>query len=121
MQPYGKAFLGQKRCRYPSMRVFRGIFRVSDNLINLPRQASIGVTICQPRVNGGEIVLMNPSFFFSSFYKTFPTPALKCNTPKVILNTLRVFSITPKVLEQTLVASALMVAIANIKGNNCEH
>ena len=107
--------------KYPSIPVFRGFFRDSYNLISLPHQASISVTVYQYYVNGGEIVLMNPSFFFSSFYKTFPTPALKCNTPKVILNTLGVFSITPKVLEQTLVASALMVAIANIKGNNCEH
>ncbi len=47
-------------------------------------------------------------------------PALKFNTPKEILNSPRVFSITPRLLEPTLVASALMVAIANIKGNNCK-
>ena len=42
------------------------------------------------------------------------------NTIGVIGNTPRVFSITPRLLEPTLVASALMVAIANIKGNNCK-
>ena len=107
--------------KYPSIPVFRGISKAPFNPISLLHQTSISVTVYQHCLNGGEKVLINPSFFFSSFYKTFPTPALKCNTPKVILNTLRVFSITPKVLEQTLVASALMVAIANIKGNNCEH
>jgi hypothetical protein len=48
-------------------------------------------------------------------------PKVISNTPKVISNSPKEFSITPKVLEPTLSHSALMVAIANIKGSNCEH
>jgi hypothetical protein len=61
-QPFGKAFVELKRCKYPPIPVFKGIPRVSDNLTCLQRQASISVQISQSRINIRQKVLTNLSF-----------------------------------------------------------
>jgi hypothetical protein len=45
-QPFGKAFVGLKRCKYPPIPVFKDIPRASNNLKIFPSQTSSNISMC---------------------------------------------------------------------------
>ncbi|MBR0259690.1 MAG: hypothetical protein IJQ49_05410, partial [Prevotella sp.] len=55
-QPFGKAFVELKRCKYPPMPVFKGIPRVIFNLIYLPSKELFNVFSYRNYVNWGKKV-----------------------------------------------------------------